>query len=184
LANVVDDGDMRISHVIRGEDHVPNTPKYLLLWDALGYGEPPVFAHLPMIVNEKRQKLSKRRDPVAVEQYKDEGYLPEVMLNYLAVVGWAPPDGRERLPVADVLEVFRLEDIGKSPGFFDVQKRRAFNGEAIRALSEDAFVEAAAPFLPEGTDLEVFRTVAPLVQERVAVLGEVWPMVDFLFLPE
>ena len=184
LANVVDDGDMRISHVIRGEDHLPNTPKYLLLWDALGYGEHPVFAHLPMIVNEKRQKLSKRRDPVAVEQYREEGYLPEVILNYLALVGWSPADGREQMSVAEMLEAFRLEDIGKSPGFFDVQKLRAFNGDAIRALPGDEFVERAAPFLPEGTDLGIFRQVAPLVQERVAVLSEVWAMVDFLYLDE
>ena len=93
LANVVDDGDMAISHVIRGEDHVPNTPKYLLLWEALGLGAPPVFAHLPLLVNESRQKLSKRRDKVALEDYRDEGYLPEAMVNYLALLGWSPGGG-------------------------------------------------------------------------------------------
>lgn len=184
LANVVDDGDMQISHVIRGEDHLPNTPKYLLLWDALGYGEHPVFAHLPMIVNEKRQKLSKRRDPVALEQYRDEGYLREVILNYLALVGWSPADGREQMSVDDMVESFRLEDIGKSAGFFDVAKLRAFNGDAIRALSLDEFVERSLPFLPQPVDVEVFRRLAPLVQERVAVLSEVWAMVDFVFLDE
>jgi glutamyl-tRNA synthetase len=182
LANVVDDGDMQISHVIRGEDHLPNTPKYLLLWDALGYGEHPAFAHLPMIVNEKRQKLSKRRDPVALEQYRDEGYLPEVVLNYLALVGWSPPDGREHMTTAEMQELFRLEDIGKSAGFFDVAKLRAFNGDFIRALSLEDFVTRALPFLPEGIDEDRFCRIAPLVQERVAVLSEVWPMVDFLFL--
>ena len=185
LANVVDDGDMRISHVIRGEDHLPNTPKYLLLWDALGYGEHPVFAHLPMIVNEKRQKLSKRRDPVALEQYRTEGYLREVVLNYLALVGWSPPDGREQMTVDEMLERFRLEDVGRSAGFFDVAKLRAFNGDAIRALALDEFVARALPFLPEDVvDEAVFRRLAPLVQERVAVLSEVWPMVDFVFLDE
>jgi glutamyl-tRNA synthetase len=184
LANVVDDGDMQISHVIRGEDHLPNTPKYLLLWDALGYGEHPVFAHLPMIVNEKRQKLSKRRDPVALEQYRDEGYLREVILNYLALVGWSPPDGREQMSVDEMVSLFRLEDIGRSAGFFDVAKLRAFNGDAIRALSLDAFVERALPFLPQPVDVDVFRRLAPLVQERVALLSEVWPMVDFVFLDE
>jgi glutamyl-tRNA synthetase len=184
LANVVDDGDMGITHVIRGEDHLPNTPKYLLLWDALGYGEHPVFAHLPMIVNEKRQKLSKRRDPVALELYREEGYLPQVMLNYLALVGWGPSSGREQLTVAEMVEEFRLEDVSSSPGFFDVAKLRAFNGDAIRAMSAEEFVDAATGFLPESVDVEVFRRVAPLVQERVAVLSEVWPMVDFLFLPE
>jgi glutamyl-tRNA synthetase len=184
LANVVDDGDMAISHVIRGEDHLPNTPKYLLLWDALGYGEHPVFAHLPMIVNEKRQKLSKRRDPVALEQYRDEGYLAEVILNYLALVGWSPADGREQMSVDDMVGSFRLEDIGKSAGFFDVAKLRAFNGDAIRALTLDAFVERSLPFLPQPVDEDVFRRLAPLVQERVAVLSDVWPMVDFVFLDE
>jgi glutamyl-tRNA synthetase len=184
LANVVDDGDMRISHVIRGEDHLSNTPKYLLLWDALGYGEHPVFAHLPMIVNEKRQKLSKRRDPVALEQYRDEGYLREVILNYLALVGWSPPDGREQMSVDEMVGLFRLEDIGKSAGFFDVAKLRAFNGDAIRALPLDEFVARSLPFLPQPVDVEAFRRLAPLVQERVAVLSEVWPMVDFVFLDE
>ena len=184
LANVVDDGDMGITHVIRGEDHLPNTPKYLLLWDALGYGDHPVFAHLPLMVNEKRQKLSKRRDPVALEQYRAEGYLPDVVLNYLALVGWGPRSGREKLTRADMLEEFRLADVSSSPGFFDVAKLRSFNGDAIRALSIDEFVDAAVPFLPEGVDVERFRRLAPLVQERVAVLSEVWPMIDFAFLPE
>ena len=184
LANVVDDGDMGITHVIRGEDHLPNTPKYLLLWDALGYGEHPVFAHLPMIVNEKRQKLSKRRDPVALEEYRAEGYLPEVLLNYLALIGWSAPGDREKYTLAEMVEAFHLEDIGKSAGFFDVAKLRAFNGDAIRAMSVDAFIAAAVPFLPQPVDAGVFATIAPLVQERVAVLTEVWPMVDFVFLDD
>jgi glutamyl-tRNA synthetase len=189
LANVVDDGDMAISHVIRGEDHLPNTPKYLLLWDALGYGERPVFAHLPLLVNEKRQKLSKRRDPVALELYRDEGYLPEVMVNYLALIGWSPGDGRERMTLPELVDAFRLEDVGSSPGFFDVAKLRSFNGDTIRALDVERFVELALPFLERAAwvdrlDLDVFRQVAPLVQERVAVLAEVPAMVDFLFLDE
>ena len=90
LANVVDDADMRITHVIRGEDHVSNTTKYVLLWEALGYGPLPVFAHLPLLYNDARKKLSKRRDKVAVEDYRDEGYLPEAMRNYLALLGLVP----------------------------------------------------------------------------------------------
>jgi glutamyl-tRNA synthetase len=181
IANVVDDGDTRITHVIRGDDHLPNTPKYLLLWDALGYGEPPVFAHLPMIVNERRQKLSKRRDPVVLQQYRDEGYLPEVMANYLALVGWAPKDGRERMAIREMVEAFRLEDVNNSPGFFDVQKLRAFNGDRIRELPLDEFLLLATPFLPMGRDPGPFHAVAPLVQERVAVLSEVWEQVAFLY---
>ena len=189
LANVVDDGDMHITHVIRGDDHLPNPPKYLLLWDALGYGEHPVFAHLPMMVNEKRQKLSKRRDQVAVSDFREEGYLPEVMANYLALVGWGPSDGRERMTLDEMRETFRLEDVSSSPGFFDVKKLRAFNGDSIRALPVDEFIAAVEPFaakLPwaDRFDLGLFRTVAPLVQERIEVLADAAPMVDFLFLDE
>jgi glutamyl-tRNA synthetase len=189
LANVVDDADMAISHVIRAEEHLPTTPKYLLVRDALGLGAPPVFAHVPLIVNEKRQKLSKRRDPVALELYREEGYLPEVMVNYLALIGWAPQDGRERFTVEEMIDVFRLEDVGRSPGFFDVQKLRAFNGDAIRAMVVDEFVAAVEPFFARAPwadrfDAAVFHRVAPLVQERVEVLADAPPMVDFLFLDE
>ena len=192
LANVVDDLDMRITHLIRAEEHLPTTPKYLLLWDALGGGPPPVFAHVPVIVNEKRQKLSKRRDRVALESFRDEGYLPEVMLNFLALIGWSPPDGRERFALEEMVAEFRLEDVGRSPGFFDVAKLRAFNGDTIRAMTTEAFVERAQPWLsgplapwpPDTYDPEVFAAVAPLVQERVAVLSEVPAMVGFLLVPE
>jgi glutamyl-tRNA synthetase len=121
---------------------------------------------------------------VALEQYRDEGYLREVILNYLALVGWSPPGGREQMSVDEMVGLFRLEDIGKSAGFFDVAKLRAFNGDAIRALSLDEFVERSVPFLPQPVDVGIFRRLAPLVQERVAVLSEVWPMVDFVFLDE
>lgn len=192
LANVVDDIDMAITHVIRGDEHLPTTPKYLLLWEALGGGMPPVFAHLPVIVNERRQKLSKRRDPVALELYRDEGYLPEVMLNFLALCGWSPPGDQERFTIEEMLSLFRLEDVGKSPGFFDVAKLRAFNGDSIRAMTVEAFTERAQPWLSgplapwpaEAYDAEVFAAMAPFVQERVAVLSEVPAMVDFLLLAE
>jgi glutamyl-tRNA synthetase len=189
LANVVDDADMRISHIIRSEEHLPTTPKHILLWEALGNGELPLFAHPPVVVNEKRQKLSKRRDPVALELYRDEGYLSEVMLNYLALIGWSPPDHRERFTVAEMIGEFRLEDVGKSPGFFDVKKLRAFNADSIRAMDADDFVAAVEPFaarLPwaDRFDVERFRIVAPLVQERIEVLTEAAPMVDFLFVDE
>jgi glutamyl-tRNA synthetase len=192
LANVVDDRDMRITHVIRGEEHLPTTPKYLLLWDALGGGPPPVFAHVPVIVNEKRQKLSKRRDPVALELYREQGFLPEVMANYLALIGWSPRDGREKLSLDDLLVEFRLEDVNVSPGFFDIVKLRAFNGDAIRALPLDEFVTRSAPWLApprapwpaEAFDPAAFARLAPLVQERVFQLDEVPGLVDFVFLDE
>ena len=175
LANVVDDGDMAICHVIRGEDHVPNTPKYLLLWDALELGPPPLFAHLPLLVNESRQKLSKRRDKVALEDYRDEGYLPEAMFNYLALLGWSPRDDREILSREELIEEFRLENVKSSPAFFDQQKLASVNAAYFRALSPDEFVARAGEWL-NGR----WAPIAPLVQERARTLAEVYSMVDFL----
>src|SRR3954452_15736396 len=137
LANVVDDIDMRISHVIRGDEHLSNVPKQLLLWDALGGGEPPVYAHLPVLVNEKRQKLSKRRDKVALETYRDLGYVPEAMRNYLMLLGCAPKGYREIVTMDEIIDEFRLEDVVPSPAFFDEKKLLHFNGEYIRALAAE-----------------------------------------------
>jgi glutamyl-tRNA synthetase len=208
LANVVDDIDMRISEVIRGEDLLPTTPKNILMWEALsslgwvtdgstgadlGPIPPlPVFAHLPMLVNEQRKKLSKRRDPVAVESYRDQGYLPEAFVNYLALLGWSPPGGEEIFDVDQLVQWFDLKDVNHSPAFFDVVKLTHINGEYIRAMPVDAFIDACGPWLTGASalwpaaafDAEVFRRLAPLVQERVAVLGEVPAMVDFMFLDE
>ena len=146
LANVVDDIEMRISHVVRAEEHLPNTPKQQLLWQALGH-EPPVWAHVPLLVNEQRKKLSKRRDKVAVEQYRAEGYLAEAMVNYLMTLGWSPPGDDEIVPWSTIEREFRLEDVNHSPAFFDVKKLTAFNGEYIRMLSVDEFIAACQPFL-------------------------------------
>jgi glutamyl-tRNA synthetase len=208
LANVVDDIDMAITHVIRGEDLLPTTPRGILVWEALAAlgwttdgtsgpaGEPvpplPVFAHLPMLVNEKRQKLSKRRDPVSVERYRDEGYLPDAFVNYLALLGWGPPGGEELFTTGQMIEWFRLEDVNHAPAFFDVAKLTHMNGEYIRAMPTESFVKASEPWTrgegatwpPERFEPGTFERMAPLVQERVAVLGEVPAMVDFLFLEE
>ncbi|HYN95578.1 MAG TPA: glutamate--tRNA ligase [Pilimelia sp.] len=195
LANVVDDVTMSITHVIRAEEHLPNTPKQQLLWAALGV-KPPVWAHVPVVVNEKRQKLSKRRDKVALEAYRDEGYLADAMRNYLMLLGWAPSGDREIVPWSVVEAEFRLAEVNPSPAFFDEKKLRAFNGEYIRALPAPEFVAACQPWLtgtatvepppwrPADFDAAVFQAVAPLVQTRIAVLSEVVPNVDFLFLPE
>jgi glutamyl-tRNA synthetase len=194
LANVVDDIDMAVTHVIRGEDLLPSTPKALLLWAVLRGPDAPVpaFAHLPLLVNERRQKLSKRRDPVAVELYREEGYVAGAMRNFLALLGWSHPQGREMMPVDEMVERFRLEDVNHSPAFFDVTKLRHMNAEYLRAMEVDEFVAAARPWTappkapwPAGSfDPAAFRQMAPLVQERVSVLGEVPGMVDFLFLDE
>jgi glutamyl-tRNA synthetase len=195
LANVVDDTIQGITHVIRAEEHLPNTPKQQLLWRALGH-EPPIWAHVPVVVNEKRQKLSKRRDKVALEQYRDEGYLAATMKNYLMLLGWAPSGDREIVPWEVIEAEFRIEDVNPSPAFFDEKKLRAFNGEYIRALSEAEFIAvcrpwltgtdtiAAPPWNPDDFDPAAFAAVAPLAQTRVAILSEIVPNVDFLFLAE
>ena len=178
LANAVDDAGMAISHVIRGEDHVSNTPKYLMLWEALGYGEHPSFAHLPLLLNESRQKLSKRRDKVAVEDYRDEGYLPEALRNYLALLGWSPGGDREILTLDEMVSEFRLEDVKAAGAIFDERKMQSVNAEYLRALPPAVFVDRAESWLRAR-----WEPVAPLVQERARTLGEVFAMADFLFLP-
>ena len=216
LANAVDDRTMAMTHVIRGEELLPTTPRQILLWGALDNAERralalPAYAHLPLLVNERGKKLSKRRDPVAVELYRAQGYLPDAFRNYLALLGWSPGP-EEIVPIETIVERFRLEDVQRSPAFFDVKKLSHFNGVYIRALSVDGFVEAAQPWVdpvpgewaPTGWrdpdtgapavdpvpwasdrfDPAVFAEVAAVTQERVAVLSEVPALVDFLFLPD
>jgi glutamyl-tRNA synthetase len=176
--------------VLRSEEHLPNTPKQQLLWQALGH-EPPAWGHLPIVVNEKRQKLSKRRDRVALESFRDEGYLAGAMRNYLMLLGWAPRGDREIVPFDEMVAEFRVEDVNPSPAFFDVKKLRAFNGEYIRALPAADFIGACQPWLgPDSSpwpadrfDPAVFAQLAPLAQTRIALLSEITAMVDFAFLP-
>ena len=192
LANAVDDAAMGITHVIRGEDLINTTPKVLLLREALGEDYQPVTAHVPLIVNDKRQKLSKRRDDVSVGDYIDRGYLPEAMANYLATLGWGPPDGVEIRPMSEIVELFSLEHITKSSAFFDTKKLQHFCGEYVRALTVPEFVERSRPWLvpphapwpPDRFDQAVFDRMAPLVQERTTLLSEVPGWVDFLFLSD
>lgn len=191
LANVVDDVTMSISHVIRAEEHLPNTPKQQMLWQALGH-QPPAWAHVPVLVNEQRQKLSKRRDKVALEGYRDEGYLADAMVNYLMTLGWAPKGETEIVPWSKIEADFRLEDVTHSPAFFDIKKLTAFNGEYIRAMPVDEFVHACDPWFEQWRQQHphaewkpsVWQTMAPLVQTRIGVLAEAPGYVDFLLLPE
>src|SRR5690606_17219890 len=185
LANCFDDADMGITHVIRGEDHVNNTPKYLMLQQALGLTPPEAFAHMPLLVNEQRKKLSKRRDDVSMSDYRDRGYLPEAMVNYLALLGWGPSDGVEVRPVAEIVQLYRLEDVNASPAFFDQKKLSFVNAEHIRALSTEAFLDRAEPFLTHGPAARAaLESMAVEVQERVRTLSEVEPMIEFLVVDE
>lgn len=190
LANAVDDADLGITHVIRGEDLLSSTPKVLLLRDALGYGPWPVFAHLPLLVDEQRKKLSKRKHAVAVGDFRAQGYLPDAMANYLALLGWGPADDEEIMPMREIVAQFRLEDVSKSPAFFDLKKLDHINGAYIREMSAEAFIDATAPYMAEGPwpaeryDAETFGALAPLVQPRVAKLADAPGVVDFMFLAE
>ena len=190
LANVVDDMSMGITHVLRAEEHLSNTPKQQMMWQALGQPA-PVWAHLPLLVNEQRKKISKRRDKVALEQYREEGYLPEAMVNYLMTLGWTPK-GDEIQPWAQMEGDFLLDDVNHSPAFFDLKKLAAFNGEYIRRLTPQQFVDACrpwmlaadAPFPAERFQEDVFLAMAPHIQQRCVTLAEAANVIDFMFLAE
>ena len=188
IANVVDDITQAITHVVRAEEHLPNAPKQQMIWDALGT-TPPSWAHVPVLVNEQRKKLSKRRDKVAVEQYRQEGVLADAMKNYLMTLGWAPSGDTEIVPFEKIIAEFSLSSVNHSPAFFDIIKLQSFNADYIRAMSLGDFIAACepwlvgekAPWLAEKFDAKVFAEIASLVQTRVQLLQEVPSMVDFLF---
>ncbi|MEC9338071.1 MAG: glutamate--tRNA ligase family protein [Actinomycetota bacterium] len=186
-ANAVDDLELGITHVVRGEDLVNVTPKVIMLRQALGSIDVPEFAHLPLIVNQQRKKLSKRRDDVALESYRDRGILATAMINYLALLGWGPPDDIEVRPVEEIVELFELGDVNPSSAMFDAKKLEAINGEYIRALNHEDFYLALEPWIAEqswgdSADISRLRQVAPLIQERTRVLSDGPPQLDFFFL--
>jgi len=183
LANIVDDADMAITHVLRGEEHLNGTPKYLLLRDALGLDYAPVFGHLPLLVNEQRKKLSKRRDDVSVADYKARGFLPEAMRNYVALLGWGPPDGVEVRPIEEMVELFRVEDVNPSPAVFDIKKLTFVNGEWIRRIDVADFVDRAGGFVTGDDERAAIMALAPLAQERVKVLDELPAYFDWVHGP-
>ncbi|HEV3226460.1 MAG TPA: glutamate--tRNA ligase [Acidimicrobiales bacterium] len=183
LANIVDDADMQITHVLRGEEHLNGTPKYLLLSEALQLDYRPVFAHLPLLVNEQRKKLSKRRDDVSVGDYKARGFLPEAMRNHLALLGWGPPDGIEVRPIEEMIELFRIEDVNQSPALFDVKKLTFLNGEWMRRLDASDFVERASEFVRGADEHAALIALAPFAQERVKVLDELPAYFDWVHAP-
>jgi glutamyl-tRNA synthetase len=182
-----DDTDMGITHVIRGEDLFPSTPKQVQVFAALGRATPPAFAHLPLLVGEDGRKLSKRRDAVAVETFRADGYLPEAMVNYLALLGWSLDDHTEFFTLADLERVFDIDRVTHNPAAFDVRKLEAVNGLHLRALAPEQFAARALPFVKAaGFDagLDSLAAAAPLVIERVKRLDETPGMVGFLYVDE
>ncbi len=192
LANAVDDHDMGISHVIRGEDLLNTTPRVQLIWQALGYGAPPVYAHLPLLVNAKRQKLSKRRDDVSLDSYRRSGYLPGAMVNYLALLGWGPPDEVEIRPLDEIVALFDLDAVKPAAAFFDPARLDHINSAYIKSLTPEQFADAAEPFLtgtdapwpPERYNRGVVSALAGEIQQRIAHLDEVAGWVDWILRPE
>ena len=194
VANAVDDADMSITHVVRGEDLLNTTPKVLLIWDALDFGETPTYAHLPLLVNEQRKKLSKRRDDVSLMDFLRQGYLPEAMVNHLALLGWGPPDDKEIRPIAEIVDLFQLKNVNKGSAFFDITKLNHINGEYIRALPVERFIEIAEPFVygvdtevrweHDAYEPEVFAMVADEVQQRVNTFSEIPRFISWLFTEE
>ncbi|MFC1941634.1 glutamate--tRNA ligase [Chloroflexota bacterium] len=189
LANVVDDHAMEISHVIRAEEWISSTPRHLLLYRALGL-EPPQFVHHPMILGPDRAKLSKRHGAVSIIEYREQGYLPETMFNFLSLIGWSLDDKTEIMSRQELVDCFSLERIGKTGAIFNREKLDWMNGVYIRELSLEDFFNRSLPFLEKGLPPEVkrplsadyIRRIIPLIQERINTLAEAATYADFFFI--
>jgi glutamyl-tRNA synthetase len=195
LAVAVDDVLMRITHVLRGEDLLSSTPRQLAVYRAMGVdgADVPLFGHLPFVMGQDNVKLSKRNGEVSIAWYRNEGFLPEALCNYLALLGWSPGEDREDFTLAEMARDFTIARVGRNPARFDMKKLEAINGDKIRALPAEDFVTRVVPFLqraglvshePTDEELRVVTGVAPLVQERVGRLTEVPGMVGFLLVDE
>ncbi|HEY2072590.1 MAG TPA: glutamate--tRNA ligase, partial [Gaiellaceae bacterium] len=183
FVNPVDDMLDGITHVIRGDDHVSNTPKQINIIRAVG-GDVPVYGHVPMVFGMDGKKLSKRHGAVAVEEFRTDGYLPETMINFLALLGWAPDGETTIMSRAELVERFSLERVSSSPSQFDYAKLDWMNGVYIRALPLDEFAHRLVLWLGEhgyDWDAELVRKAAPLVQEKIAKLGDFPAFAGFLF---
>ena len=185
LANAVDDLDMEITHVLRGEDLIDSTHRVLALRRALGHDDQPVYAHMPLIVGPGGAKLSKRHGAVSVEEYRDAGYLPAALLNYLALLGWGPDDGREILSSQELVAEFELDRVNTSPATFDPKKLEWMNGEYIRAMVLPELVSAVLPFARdryrERLDIPRFEAAVRLAQVRATTLVQIADQMAFLF---
>jgi glutamyl-tRNA synthetase len=193
LAVAVDDVLMKITHVLRGEDLLSSTPRQIRVYQAMGVApeDYPLFAHLPFVMGQDNAKLSKRNGEVSIAWYREAGYLPEAICNYLALLGWSPGEDREDVTMEELVELFTVERVHSSPARFDMKKLEAINGDKIRALTPEAFLGWAHPFLVSagvitGTDseIELVKKALPIIQERITTLAEIPPMLKFLFTEE
>jgi glutamyl-tRNA synthetase len=186
LAVVVDDHDMQISHVLRGEEWIPSAPIHVLLYEALGWTA-PTFAHLPSVLGQDGKKLSKRHGATGVGVFRDEGYLAEALFNFLVLIGWSPGSGDEQeiMTKEEIIEKFSLEHISSSAGIFSYDKLKWMNGMYIRKLSHEELRERIRPFLIRAgltIDEERYRLILPHIQERLELLKDAPALVEFLFV--
>jgi glutamyl-tRNA synthetase len=193
LAVAVDDVLMEITHVVRGEDLLSSTPRQIAVYHAMGVPEDriPVFAHLPYVLGPDGQRLSKRNGVVSINWYREQGFLPEALCNYLALLGWSPGENREEFTLAEMAAEFDLARVNKNAAQFDVRKLEAINGDKIRALEPADFAARITPFLarvelvadpPSAADAAMIAAAAPLIQERITKLSEAVGMLGFLFV--
>ena len=185
LANIVDDHDMQITHVIRAEEWMSSTPCHILLYGALGY-EMPQFAHLPMLLGSDRSKLGKRHGSTSIREFREQGYLPEAMLNFLALLGWSLDDKTEIMPREDLIKNFSLERVSKTAAIFNHEKLKWMNGVYIRKLTPEDFARRCLPFLEKAfseniPSMDYVLGVLPLVQERAKLLTEVPELTHYFF---
>ncbi|HKB30177.1 MAG TPA: glutamate--tRNA ligase family protein [Streptosporangiaceae bacterium] len=195
LAVAVDDIAMKITHILRGEDLLSSVPRQIVVYRAMGVADEqmPKFGHLPYVLGKDGQKLSKRNGVVSIAWYREQGFLPEALCNYLALLGWSPGDNREEFSLAEMAAEFDLSRVGRNPAQFDVKKLEAINGDKIRALEPADFAARITPFLqaaslvgdPVGERAAALIAAgAPLIQERISRLTEAAPMLGFLFADE
>jgi len=184
LAAMADDHDMGITHVLRGEEWLASAPKHLFIYQAFGW-EPPIYAHLPLLLNPDRTKLSKRQGDVSVESYLDKGYLPEALINFLALCGWNPKDDQEIYAQEELARLFDLSKINKSGAIFNLEKLDWLNNHYLRQLPLDDYFTLALPFLPESeTDTEFKQRVALMFRDRLNLPSQLTHLADFMFLPK
>lgn len=191
LAVAVDDILMKITHVLRGEDLLSSTPRQIRVYQAMGVDpkDYPLFAHLPFVMGQDNAKLSKRNGEVSIAWYREQGFLPEAICNYLALLGWSPGDDKENITMQELVALFTIERVNSSPARFDMKKLEAINGDKIRALDIDKFLELSIPFLIKsqvvsGTpeEIKVVKSALPIIQERIVKLSEIPQMLNFLFV--
>ncbi len=185
FVNVVDDLEMGITHVLRGEDHLMNTPKHLQLFEAFGV-EPPQYGHIPLILNQDGSKMSKRDLGAAVGSYSEDGYLPEAVFNFLALLGWSPKDESEVMGVEEIIQRFSLDGVVRSPAKFDVEKCAWINQQHLMRLSPEEFAQVAAPYVEKAgyTLPENYEAIVASVQEKVRLLTEVPQAIRFFLIDE